>query len=313
MFKILQTNLGRGKLSHDLAYAMACERGADLLFVAEPNKNIAKKQGWACDKRQDVAVYIKNPNCGILKIEDKKGWIILEFHKFIILGCYLSPNKPFEDFKKTADEMINKIKQKKKEAIVLGDLNAKSPQWGAPQTDRRGDYWTECMAQQDMIVCNDGSPIFIRNTSETHIDVTCATNKITKKIKNWKTLEDEVASYHKVIYFEVENKNTKSVTYQKNLLDKKKIISTIKEKADECKSVEELAKLAKETTKKTTTSLIRERSLPYWWNGEIENLRKQIIFPQEANSQKQKKERKKYRRERKRTKNNEERVEKEYK
>lgn len=36
--RILQTNLGRGRASHDLAYAMICKRKADLLFVAEPNK-----------------------------------------------------------------------------------------------------------------------------------------------------------------------------------------------------------------------------------------------------------------------------------
>lgn len=53
---IIQTNLGRGRISHDLAYVMTSEREADLLFVSEPNKKITKKQGWICDKRQDIAV-----------------------------------------------------------------------------------------------------------------------------------------------------------------------------------------------------------------------------------------------------------------
>lgn len=74
-------------------------------------------------------MYIKNPKSGITKIERQKGWILLELNKIIIIACYMSPNKPIEEFKKTADEIVDAIKQTKKEAIVLGDINAKSPEY----------------------------------------------------------------------------------------------------------------------------------------------------------------------------------------
>ncbi|KAK9709304.1 hypothetical protein QE152_g26700 [Popillia japonica] len=40
--KVLQTNLGRGRAAHDLAYATAKNKGVDIILVSEPNKTITK-------------------------------------------------------------------------------------------------------------------------------------------------------------------------------------------------------------------------------------------------------------------------------
>lgn len=214
-----------------------------------------------------MAIYIKNPKCGIVNIQEKENIIIIiimEFSKFIIIGTYIFPSKTMEEFKKITNEIVNAVKLLKKETIVLGDFNAKSPQWGAPRTDARGDYWTECMAEVDMIACNDGSPTFVRNASETHIDITCATKKESKKITNWKTLEDEIASFHKAIYFEVENRNTGTGLFQKNIFNSQKFIENIKEKKKDCKTLAQLIELAAEGTKKATSRISRGRNIPDW-------------------------------------------------
>nr|CAI5837701.1 unnamed protein product [Callosobruchus analis] len=61
----------------------------------------------------------------------------------------------------------------------------------------------------DMIVINDGLiPTFSRRGSQSFIDVTFATQALSRKVLNWEVLDAESLSDHKYIYFEVTTKRT---------------------------------------------------------------------------------------------------------
>nr|CAH7758529.1 unnamed protein product [Callosobruchus chinensis] len=57
--KILQANLQRRRVSHDVAFATAVEEGIDIIIASEPNRNLVKGGRWCVDKRGDVAVYFQ--------------------------------------------------------------------------------------------------------------------------------------------------------------------------------------------------------------------------------------------------------------
>lgn len=133
----------------------------------------------------------------------------------------------FQEYKITVDKIFSETNNKKKEVIIIEDINAKSPQWGSPIVDLREEYWMESMAVRDLNICNDGTPTFIRGENKGHIDINCATPKIYQKIKNWSTHDDVIASHHKPITFTVDtkvnrpNQNARPGKIKKNLKRKR--------------------------------------------------------------------------------------------
>lgn len=57
---VFQVNLGRSRISYDLAYATASRLRADILVASEPNKKLIKSGGWLTDGKGDVAVIFLN-------------------------------------------------------------------------------------------------------------------------------------------------------------------------------------------------------------------------------------------------------------
>lgn len=67
----------------------------------------------------------------------------------------------------------------KEEFIIAGDMNGKSPHWGSPISDARGECITDWFAGMDIVEINTGViPTFQRGDSYSFIDITGATPKI---------------------------------------------------------------------------------------------------------------------------------------
>ncbi|XP_057666774.1 uncharacterized protein LOC130900280 [Diorhabda carinulata] len=172
--RVLQINVGRARLAHDLTHVKAAELEADLLVVAEPNKKLTEGCGWVQDKSKDVAVFFRNRDVGVRKIIRESGYIVVELNSEIaIVACYISPNIPVIEYRKKVKNKVNAaIKQRN--YLIVGDISAKSSQWGSPINDERGDLWDDWMAQLNIICINNGKPTFLRGASRSHIDVTLA-------------------------------------------------------------------------------------------------------------------------------------------
>lgn len=138
--KILQTNLGRGRAAHDLAYATAKQRGVGVLIVCEPNKTITKSSHWIKDERADVAVLFVNKRIPVTDTNVGKGYISIDFGRWVLYCCYLSPNIDMDEYTEKVDEIVNHMRSSKKEAVIAGDINAKSHLWESPTRDKKGDY-----------------------------------------------------------------------------------------------------------------------------------------------------------------------------
>lgn len=78
----------------------------------------------------------------------------------------------------------------------MGDLNCKSPQFGSPMRDERGDYIIEGMSTWDPIAQNIGrTPTFVREIQHSFIDLMISTS-ISKNSKNRKVLGVKSLSDH---------------------------------------------------------------------------------------------------------------------
>nr|CAI5840120.1 unnamed protein product [Callosobruchus analis] len=114
----------------------------------------------------------------------------------VIYCCYCSPNIPFSEYEKFIEALWEDLLVQGKKAILLGDLNAKAVDWGSPVTDRRGAALCEWLAASNMVVVNDGlQPTFCRHNSCSFIDVTFATQSISRQIQKWQVLETESMSH----------------------------------------------------------------------------------------------------------------------
>lgn len=277
--KILQINVGRSRVAQDLAYATARERSADILIINEPNRNMVKEAVWLKDKRTDVAIKIITRNVAVRDMERGQGFISVDMGELTILGCYVSPNIPLVEYKKEVDYIMKQVNGKRKDTIVTGDLNAKSPAWGAPITDKKGEYWMNHITSSDMIVMNTGGePTFIRGRSKSHIDVTIATKKMSRHIIGWEVLDIDSHTEHRYICFEIVNgrsnigmrcKITEEVDWDTfEACMKWTVDETGRTSHNECsKAIEEAYQNSLKRNKNRTLTK------PYWWNRDIEQKR----------------------------------------
>lgn len=282
MVKLLQTNLGRTRAAHDLAYATAKHMNVDILIISEPNKNLMEGSEWIKDNRGDVAVLFINKAVEVAKVEPGEGQIYLRLKHCAVWCCYISPNIHMEEYKERVDQIMGRVRQRCEQAIVLGDINSKSVQWGSPTNDRRGDYWEEWMSALDLVVHNSGGvPTFVRGDSESFIDVTCSTQKIAKKIVGWKVLTVENLTHHRYIVFEIkENTPTRPLEEKGKITNnwnvfcagiRERLASMTEEERTSYKKCTEVLK--QEYTRSICEGTGSRTTTPYWWNTEIKEKR----------------------------------------
>ena len=96
--------------------------------------------------------------------------------------------------------------------ILMGDLNSKSPIWGASQLNDRGAVVQDFLSSHNLVCINNipHEPTFQRAHSS-HIDASFVSADLLNQITNWKILPQEwFHSGHKAIHFEI----TTPVTHQ---------------------------------------------------------------------------------------------------
>ncbi|XP_033222788.1 uncharacterized protein LOC117176644 [Belonocnema kinseyi] len=203
--RVLQINTNRSKSAHDLALSTAMNMRAGILVLSEPNKrSIEGRNDWVFDESVDTAIKVLDKSIAIKEQGKGTGFFYVATTSFTIYSCYASPNKKVEELEALLQQIGNCIRTRGEEAIVAGDFNAKSPQWGMKRTDGRGRIITEWLAQDDLIVKNKGeNPTFVRKNYGSILDLTIATTQIGKKIHQWKVSEEESLSDHNYVTFEI--------------------------------------------------------------------------------------------------------------
>ncbi|XP_033225993.1 uncharacterized protein LOC117178676 [Belonocnema kinseyi] len=206
---ILQINTNRPQPAHDLALTTAIEIGAGMLVICEPNKKgIEGRNDWTYDEELDTAIKVLDQTIPLKEQGKGNGFSFVETTTFTVYSCYTSPNRGAQELEALLQRIANCIRSRGEDAIVSGNFNAKSSQWGMKRTDRRGKILTEWLAQNDLIVQNNGDKLtFIRREYGSILDLNLATNTIGSRIRQWKVRERESLSDHNYVTFDIIEKS----------------------------------------------------------------------------------------------------------
>lgn len=290
IIKIIQGNIDRGREAMDLMNKIIEENNIDIAIMAEPNRKKVTSSSWICDNKVDVAIKV----CyGGIKIENKgagDGFVWIETKTMVIYGCYISPNVGIPEFERFLSDLRTSMKSHNKETLVGGDFNAKSYLWSPKVEDRRGEILAEWLAEDNLVVHNQGeAPTFIRGDSKSYIDITFSTEKMAKKVSNWKVLEEESLSYHRHILYEVSTERKKpNEGPPKNTgwRIKKELIKEFTQEVGRLIQIEEentlgtekLSGLISKACNKVFPKKTKNARNPiYWWCDEVSQKRKECL------------------------------------
>lgn len=193
------------------------------------------------DSGHRAALAVVDENLKVTKIGpgDEEGfrWLIAAGIK--IYSCYWPPCKSIADYEgydNFLDRLETSIKSDTHPIILAGDFNAKSPEWGDPREDRCGRALADFTASVNLVACNRGDkPTFERvhrrGVSESHIDITFASESAVGMVRDWRVLEEHSATLHRYISFDIhstpeeETHNVNESRWAWRKLDQSRLIS----------------------------------------------------------------------------------------
>lgn len=303
MLKFIQINLGHGREAQDLMIQKAVECCADVVIISEPYKKPSSSI-WYQDPSNRAAILICNKKLHISEIcEENAGFVYVTLNGIRIYSCYYSPNLEFTSFAENLHSLDMSIRNARREVIVGGDFNSKSPEWNSRTLDRRGNLVGELIATNGLITYNTGeSATFRRGESQSIIDITFGNPEFQHEDMNWSVLEDLTLSDHQYIAFNV-HRNCTAVETEINFprwnakrLDANKFKNSLldaKRRRDislENPNAGELVKFTMKTiTKCCNVSMpkikeYRGKQPLYWWTTEIGQLRSKCLSARRAST-----------------------------
>ena len=299
--RVTQTNLKRSQLATNILEKTSKEKKVSIIIGQEPNKKLVKKNDYH-DKDKDTFIRVVDKTFRVHNWGKGKGFTYIKNAENVIYSVYISPNCEIKDFTDCLEALGTSIKGNNKGCTVIGgDFNAHNTIWGSQKNDERGDLLADWMAENDLVVLNDGKePTF--KVGKTRIDLTLCSTKQSNLITNWKVeVDEENFSDHNSIMFELISAEKKSKRTEKGRATiGKQTISGWKMERERMstftqnfkKELEKNKKANYESSPKTLISAIvkagdrsfKRKSPPkgsktpvYWWNESVEDARKNCI------------------------------------
>lgn len=299
--RVIQVNLGKSKPALDLLMQTARERGADLLLFSEQ----CRKPGssvWYVDTSGRSGIQLCNPNLTVGEFrETNNGFVWVEVAGVRIYSCYFSPNVHIGDFEANIQALEDSLRACSVDSLIVGDFNAKSPEWGETRLDRRGVLVNEMVARNDLIVVNRGQEFtFRRGAVASILDLTIASPRLARRIRDWGVLDEVTLSDHQYIEFTVSedgpkrgssrSSGRKRPSWNIRRLD----VERLKESLEAARLIDELGWTKQPQGMEQIVSEARhaviaacDHSMPrrgrtgnerkpiYWWSDELAQLRKE--------------------------------------
>lgn len=201
---VVQVNSNRSSSSHDLVEELASRVEADFILFSEPNKNYIKEKALICDEGSDVAIVRSSNKHGVIKAGSVPGVAWVDLERCTLLSCYKTPNCEMAELEEWVDSLGELVRSFNKSVVLCGDFNAKNILWGGEVTNARGRLLEDLIAENRLLVINDGSgPTFRRGLSQYFIDVSMVSDELAGSIAGWQVMEEEVMSDHTPILMKI--------------------------------------------------------------------------------------------------------------
>jgi len=191
--RLIQINVNHTPFAHDLLQQVMAERGVDLAVVAEPHRVPPDHPRWMADKtRKAVALNWRHSDASLpcTPLEAGKGYAAARWGKWMVVGVYLTPRLRRAQYERGLARIAGCIRRHPRlPAIVAGDFNAHSTQWGSPATDPKGRAAEEWAASLGLVLVNRGSEsTCVRPQGESVVDLTWADPRVAAKVTAWQVV-----------------------------------------------------------------------------------------------------------------------------
>lgn len=217
--KVLQINLDRKRLAHDLLVQYVKENKVDIVIGQEPNVTLSRAA--LKDRASDCFIWLPEIT-RVARTYQANGFIGIELGKIWYVSCYFSPNRNGNDLANYLDDLDRFIKSTNSMVIVCGDFNAKSRTCGAIKTDKKGELLDDLIYNNGLTCTNDGKNTFSNANGESLIDVTLVSGGLVQRISDWRISDVDSGSEHLYIEFNVNcgNVNVNTVNKTPNKIQK---------------------------------------------------------------------------------------------
>jgi len=124
----------------------------------------------------------------------------LQSRSIIIVNIYHAPGISFDE---TAYRQL--MRKYNQDVVILRDLNAYSPLFGASRTDTKGRAREDLNDENNLVVLNTGVGTYVRSDGSTsHLDVAMASNNIAQ-IASWLVHSDTLVSDHLPVFISLQD------------------------------------------------------------------------------------------------------------
>jgi hypothetical protein len=205
--RCIQLNVNRSSTVHDLLQRMGEETDADILLVCEPNRKRIDGSDWYVDRLQDAAIKALGRETIVDRYGSGEGHVWIETGPYRFISAYVSPNSGWGAYERRLEEVGVCVRSSRRQVLLAGDFNAKSPLWGSKREDQRGAALADLLAQCDLTVLNQGNqPTFVGVGGSSTIGMTCASAGLAQRVVEWRVEEQETTSDHCPITYRLQGK-----------------------------------------------------------------------------------------------------------
>lgn len=197
----------RSKTANELLPVLLREHNPDIVLISKQYRHGEDRAGlFYEDVFGTAAIWIPDPGrFHVTEHDCGKGYARVKSAGVTYFSCYHTLNAKVADHQAVLDELEDAIGTAAGNKIVAGDFDAKSVDWGETESDNRGDALMDMVARQGLAVLNTGTMSTFRRTGhrDTIVDVSFSSENLVPKIKDCQVLEEENASDHQYIRFDL--------------------------------------------------------------------------------------------------------------
>lgn len=310
--KIAHLNIGKSQTRHSLLAKELIHLGIDLICLQEPYtiKNTPmnilgydKYHTSVTTSRIKSVIYARTEKqINLFLINDLTDQNIVTVHinfgdiKTALSSIYVQPNE--EGNRQIALIEHRLLNNSSLEVLLLGDFNARSPDWYDTSSNHHGQALESIIAEFDLHVINQPGETFTRVTngkiSCSTIDLTIASASISQMISEWSIEDSSIFTEHKLVSFNValssqppravRSTRRWRITPQSLLNFTSRLGDLLREnlsfelrhgaemvQKDQIDNViEQLEQLMEQAAEESFSQLQLKTRKLVWWNGEIE-------------------------------------------
>lgn len=199
---MIQLNLNHCETAQQLLFQTVAEKKCDVALLSEPYRIPEGNRNWLSDPPKAAAIWVTGQFPIQELVAAEEGFVIAKVNEVFYCSCYAPPRWSIDRFDRMLDRLTDALTGKSP-AVVAGDFNAWSTQWGSRESNRRGQDLLEALARLNVDLANEGSAsTFRRNGVSSIVDVTFCSPSLLASM-DWKVDEGYTHSDHQAVTFQI--------------------------------------------------------------------------------------------------------------